>query len=93
MIARKNDTKTIFGKSDERIAHIIRRSQLRTFLHRDNRVNDSAKQIEHAFQIALGRPPSSDELAELTTLAGSDVSGLDAVCRVLLNSNEFIYVD
>ena len=54
---------------------------------------DIAKQIERAFQIALSRPPSSDELAPLRTLAGSDEAGLTAVCRVLLNSSEFIYVD
>jgi hypothetical protein len=49
-------------------------------------------QIERAFQIALGRPPSADELAEMQTVANSD-AGIDAVCRVLLNTNEFIYVD
>jgi hypothetical protein len=51
------------------------------------------QQIEHAFQIALGRPPSGDEMDEMKTIADSDTAGLVAVCRVLLNTNEFIYVD
>ncbi len=55
--------------------------------------NDITNQIEHAFQIALSRPPASDELAELRLLAEANESGLVSVCRVLLNSNEFIYVD
>ena len=49
-------------------------------------------QIDRAFRIALGRPPSADELSEMKTVANSD-AGLAAVCRVLLNTNEFIYVD
>ncbi len=55
--------------------------------------DDITKQITYAFQIALSRPPSTRELAELRTLANSGKSRLTAVCRVLLNSNEFIYVD
>ncbi|MDA1049191.1 MAG: DUF1549 and DUF1553 domain-containing protein [Planctomycetota bacterium] len=55
--------------------------------------DDITQQIELAYRIALSRAPSPDELAELKVLAGADESGLAAVCRVLLNSNEFIYVD
>jgi hypothetical protein len=55
--------------------------------------SETTKQIVRAFQIALSRSPSPDELASLRTLADSDSAGLAAVCRVLLNSNEFIYVD
>jgi hypothetical protein len=54
---------------------------------------DITNQIEYAFQIALSRPPSSDELATLRTLVDANESGLASVCRVLLNSNEFVYVD
>ena len=48
-------------------------------------------QIERAFQIALGRSPSSGELGEMKAIA--DAAGMAAVCRVLMNTNEFIYVD
>jgi hypothetical protein len=54
---------------------------------------ENTKQIGRAFDIALSRPPSADELARLKKLADSNTAGLAAVCRVLLNSNEFIYVD
>jgi hypothetical protein len=55
--------------------------------------NHITDQIELAFQIAFARPPSSDEVAELQSFAGSVEAGLVGVCRILLNSNEFIYVD
>jgi len=51
------------------------------------------KQVERAFQIALSRSPSQDELDQMRKLIGSDKSGLVGVCRVLLNSNEFVYID
>lgn len=55
--------------------------------------DDITQQIQRAFQIALSRPPSPDELAKLRSLADTGDSGLNAVCRVLLNSNEFVYID
>ncbi|MEO1983170.1 MAG: DUF1553 domain-containing protein, partial [Fuerstiella sp.] len=69
--------------------------EARHFAARVGRKVDSGvvNQIERAFQIALSRPPSADELAEMKTIAGSDSAGIAAVCRVLLNTNEFIYVD
>jgi hypothetical protein len=57
---------------------------------------DSAKQIDSAFEIALGRLPSESERSRLITLipsSGSVREGLMSLCRVLFNANEFIYVD
>ena len=54
---------------------------------------DITKQIERAFLIALSRPPSIYESMELTRLAEANEFGLASVCRVLLNSNEFLYID
>ena len=48
-----------------------------------------ADQVRRLFEIVLNRPPRPDELR---TLAGFDGS-LDGICRVLLSSNEFVYVD
>jgi hypothetical protein len=54
------------------------------------------EQIERAFLIALGRPPNAGEMEKVRTFAaivppkGDPLLG---VCRVLLNSNEFVYVD
>ena len=58
--------------------------------------SDLAKQIECAFEIALGRLPSELEMSRIISLIESSDSvreGLISLCRVLLNANEFIYVD
>jgi len=46
-------------------------------------------QITRLFEIALGRPPDAGELAAFSQFAG----GLNSPCKVMLNSNEFVYVD
>lgn len=46
-------------------------------------------QIERAFELVLSREASTQELAKF---AGSE-KPLESLCRVLLNSNEFIYVE
>ena len=48
-----------------------------------------ADQICRLFEIVLSRPPSPDELHKFSEFEGK----LDALCRVLLNSNEFLYID
>jgi hypothetical protein len=50
---------------------------------------DRATQVRQAFELILGRPATPEEVSRL---AGSD-AGLEALCRILLNSNEFLYVD
>lgn len=58
--------------------------------------NDLAKQIEVAFEIALGREPNrreTDQLRELFQSRETAEKGLESVCRVLMNTNEFVYVD
>ncbi len=49
------------------------------------------QQIKRAYALAYGRRPSAEELA-WTTAFVSDY-GLAALCRVIFNSNEFLYVD
>ncbi|OYW74467.1 MAG: hypothetical protein B7Z37_17725 [Verrucomicrobia bacterium 12-59-8] len=51
---------------------------------------DPAKQITLAYQLALSRTPTADELADTTPLVLKH--GLSAVCRALFNSNEFLFV-
>ncbi len=54
------------------------------------------RQIETAFQIALGRLPRDAELQRMKQLldaADSQAQGLVGLCRVLYNANEFIYID
>lgn len=57
---------------------------------------DSGEQTQRAFLIALGRLPSGQEMEKVKAFLSLPVSkddGLLGVCRVLFNSNEFIYLD
>ena len=56
---------------------------------------DPASRIRQAFQIALGRDPRTEETERARRLLEESPSrdGLTALCRVLLNSNEFVYID
>ncbi|MCA9061644.1 MAG: DUF1553 domain-containing protein [Planctomycetaceae bacterium] len=63
---------------------------------REEAGSDPARQIVLAVRIAFARNPADDEIERLTRLIGESDSpdaGLEGVCRVLLNSNEFVYVD
>ena len=49
------------------------------------------RQIQSAFELALGRQPSAKESTALASYAQKH--GLPNACRLLLNSNEFMFVD
>ena len=49
------------------------------------------EQVRHAFDLALSRPPTPDELEPLIEYARRE--GLENTCRVLMNLNEFSFVD
>ncbi|HWB10579.1 MAG TPA: PSD1 and planctomycete cytochrome C domain-containing protein [Pirellulales bacterium] len=51
---------------------------------------DPHGQIEAVYQLALGRSPSEQEAAALAAYAGKH--GLANACRLILNSNEFMFV-
>ena len=56
-----------------------------------DRPGNPEQQVARAFELAYGRPANEAE-----TQAGSEFvlqHGLSAFCRVLLNSNGFLYVD
>lgn len=48
-------------------------------------------QVEAAFELAVGRPPSSNESEALVRYAVKH--GMANACRVILNSNEFMFVN
>ena len=48
-------------------------------------------QVARAIHIAYQRPPRADELPDFTDFARAN--GLPAFCRLLLNSNEFLFID
>ncbi|MEZ6016131.1 MAG: DUF1553 domain-containing protein [Planctomycetota bacterium] len=52
---------------------------------------DLQAQLRRAFQLALGRPPEPAEGARLGAFAARH--GLENACRVLLNLNEFSFID
>ena len=51
--------------------------------------DDPRHQIEQAFEIILGPPPDDEESSRFERFEGS----LEALCRVLFNANEFLYVE
>ena len=53
--------------------------------------NTLDQQVERAVQLVWLRLPSIDERAEFVEFANS--RGLPALCRLLLNSNEFLFID
>lgn len=53
--------------------------------------SDPGKQVDLAFRLALSRTPSEAERQELTHYATE--FGLPSLCRVLMNLNEFVFVD
>jgi cytochrome c553 len=52
---------------------------------------DPKTQAQRAIRLAFGRPPTDEEVASAVQLIESD--GLFQLCRILFNTNEFIYVD
>jgi hypothetical protein len=52
--------------------------------------DDPAKQIKRAYQIALARAPTADEMSD--TLPAVQKHDLTVLCRALFNSNEFLFL-
>ena len=52
---------------------------------------DLAAQVARAHALALGRPPGADTGTRLVAFA--EAEGLPALCRLLLNLNEFTFID
>ena len=51
---------------------------------------DIAKQITHAYQLALSRTPNREELHDTASIVREH--GIATLCRALFNSNEFLFV-
>ena len=51
--------------------------------------DNAQSQIRRAFELTLNREPNEAEMLRLQKFNG----GLEAVCRVLMNSNEFLYLE
>jgi Protein of unknown function (DUF1553)/Protein of unknown function (DUF1549)/Planctomycete cytochrome C/NPCBM/NEW2 domain len=57
----------------------------------ENETDSRAASIRRAFELCFQREPLSDERNAATSLVAGQ--GLFALCRMLLNTNEFVYVD
>jgi hypothetical protein len=53
--------------------------------------SDPAAQVRGAFRLALVREPSNAEFSEASAFVSQH--GLESLCRVLFNLNEFLYVE
>src|SRR5207248_1975430 len=51
--------------------------------------SDPKSQIDRAFTVAFGRHPTAAELSDSLSLVRP--AGLSALCRALMNANEFLY--
>jgi hypothetical protein len=63
----------------------------RHLAQRVERSGDAVAQVRGAFRLALAREPTKSESDALTAHARKH--GLANACRVLLNLNEFVFVD
>jgi mono/diheme cytochrome c family protein len=52
--------------------------------------SDEAEQVRRAYELALDRPPTAEELGDATPAVREH--GLATLCRALFNSNEFLYL-
>ena len=57
----------------------------------ESRASDPEGQVEHAFRLAFGRSPTFDERASCAAFVRRH--GAANLCRLLLNANEFVFVD
>jgi hypothetical protein len=71
--------------------HFIVR-QAEHFAERVKQTSDQpVQQIAAAYQLAFGREPQPEEVELLTAYTAKH--GLANTCRLILNSNEFLFVD
>jgi hypothetical protein len=65
--------------------------QAEFFAERLKKAGDLNQQIEQGYRLAFGRPPRAEEREALSVFARKH--GLAAMCRLLLNANEFVFID
>jgi hypothetical protein len=91
IVAKRNETLTAL----QALAMMNNRFVVRMAEHFAARVEkmspDTAGRIDAACRLAYGRPATDLERRALTEI--SERHGLANACRVILNSNEFVFVD
>ena len=101
---RSNTTiapQALFMMNSELMDHVVQRMALRI----SRAAHDDLRRIESAYELAYGRFPSPEEfiewkehIARIRRLNAADNGGAnrkvwESVCRVLLSSNEFVYIE
>ena len=69
---------------------VARRAELFAARVEREATSDAEARVERAFALALGRSPSAVERE--ASVKAVDAAGLATLCRVLLNSNEFLFL-
>ena len=91
LVPKRNTTLTAL----QALAMLNNRVIIRAAQHLADRVRamsgDLPGEIDAAFRLALGRPPRPEETESLRAYA--EKHGLANACRLILNSNEFVFVD
>lgn len=91
MVDKRNETLTAL----QALALLNNRFMISMSRHMAERVEKMAATVEDrartAFRLALGRSPDQDELSALTSYTRQ--YGLANSCRLILNLNEFVFVD
>ena len=91
IVERRNETLTAL----QALAMMNNRFMVRMAEHFSERVGksspDVASQIEAACRLAFGRGPTPDESSALLDVAKQH--GLPNACRLVFNTNEFVFVD
>jgi hypothetical protein len=70
---------------------VLQQAELFADRLRETAGDDPNQQVEHAFGLMFGREPDSFELQ--TSVDYVESQGLAALCRVLFNTNEFLFVE
>ena len=91
LVAKRGETLTAL----QALALLNNRFMVRMSEHLADRLrtdhDDQRSQLEAAFQLTINRSPTAEELETLT--AYTNEFGLPNTCRVILNLNEFVFVD
>jgi hypothetical protein len=70
---------------------VIEHSQLLALRVQHQAGNDRVRLVDRVFELTLARPPAPDERAACLAAVARD--GLSSVCRALLNSDEFLFLE
>ena len=87
LVDKRGETNTAL----QALALMNNRFTVRMAEHFADNVKGDPEPVAEAFELALSRKPTADELNLLNRYA--ETHGLAATCRLILNLNEFAFID